>query len=539
MPRVVQNWRTETNDNPPVAGSLLPGQLSVEMGTPTRLWVGVPTTLDATGQKLLYDSSAVGGGAAYVLKAGDTMTGALNSPGLHALSDNGAWQRSELSVGGSASNRWFFGTGAGGEIFLTAKFAGVDKTVLFSDGVTHTQINGGLYTNSLDVVSSIAAGGNITTALEVHALGVLLASDPILPMYAVTKQYCDANSGGGAAGTYVLKAGDTMTGALIAPYFYALSPAGTWGGSGLAIGANTTDHWVFGTDANATLWLSLMSLGVGVTSVYFDAGGSMTAPGSVTGAALRVNAAGFAAAGDAAWGVLGWDNWNFVFQRATGRLAWNNSAAVNLWSCDPSGNTSALGGVYASNTVDFGFYSTATHRIFDYLANQWAWLFDLTTGNHQWNTPLSTASAHWNLRVAPNVLAFCGLGPTGGVGPYVDVSDDRAKTGAVPATVGLAEVLALEPIHFTRIPYPLATLPDDYEGPPVTQNIFPPEIGFSAQQVQSVIAEAVVTAGIALPDGGGTFESGNPSLGLTTTAILAAVVNAIKTLDQRLTAAGF
>ena len=49
----------------------------------------------------------------------------------------------------------------------------------------------------------------------------------------------------------------------------------------------------------------------------------------------------------------------------------------------------------------------------------------------------------------------------------------------------------------------------------------------------------MVTAGIALPDGGGTFESGNPSLGLTTTAILAAVVNAIKTLDQRLTAAGF
>lgn len=79
----VQIKRTSTNDLPP--SGLLPGELSVEMGVPTRLWVGVPTNLDASGKKLL--AAPVTGN--FVLKSGDTMTGSLtiappagNSPQL-------------------------------------------------------------------------------------------------------------------------------------------------------------------------------------------------------------------------------------------------------------------------------------------------------------------------------------------------------------------------------------------------------------------------------------------------------------------------
>jgi hypothetical protein len=82
----VQIKRTATDNNPPATNSLLPGELAVEMGTPVRLWVGVPPALDSTGKKLIID---VGVDAGHVKKAGDTMTGPLVLPGdptvdLHA-----------------------------------------------------------------------------------------------------------------------------------------------------------------------------------------------------------------------------------------------------------------------------------------------------------------------------------------------------------------------------------------------------------------------------------------------------------------------
>src|SRR5215471_2878398 len=55
----VRVLRTETANAPPAAGSLGPGEFSVEMNDPVRLWVGVPTTLDVTGRKLVTDRSAI------------------------------------------------------------------------------------------------------------------------------------------------------------------------------------------------------------------------------------------------------------------------------------------------------------------------------------------------------------------------------------------------------------------------------------------------------------------------------------------------
>jgi hypothetical protein len=53
MVEKIQIKRTPTPNNPPA--SLAPGELSVEMSNPTRLWVGVPTTVDPAGKKLLID----------------------------------------------------------------------------------------------------------------------------------------------------------------------------------------------------------------------------------------------------------------------------------------------------------------------------------------------------------------------------------------------------------------------------------------------------------------------------------------------------
>ena len=62
MVQKIQIKRTETANSPPADGSLQPGELVVEMNTPTRLWTGVPIAIDPSGKKLLIDTSAVAGG---------------------------------------------------------------------------------------------------------------------------------------------------------------------------------------------------------------------------------------------------------------------------------------------------------------------------------------------------------------------------------------------------------------------------------------------------------------------------------------------
>jgi hypothetical protein len=55
----VQIKRTSTPNKPP--SGLQPGELAIEMDTPTRLWVGVPAAQDPALQKLLLDLSATSG----------------------------------------------------------------------------------------------------------------------------------------------------------------------------------------------------------------------------------------------------------------------------------------------------------------------------------------------------------------------------------------------------------------------------------------------------------------------------------------------
>jgi hypothetical protein len=161
MPRIVQQLRTATSNNPPVAGSLLPGQLSVEMGSPARLWVGVDAALDPTMQKLLIDTSNVGGaitepvGAGTwgrletglwqrsVAVAGDTMTGALTISGPAAgtltglVFDGPANTSREMAFRTGGQDRWVFHSDAGND-FALLRFLGAASydSVLYAEYAT-------------------------------------------------------------------------------------------------------------------------------------------------------------------------------------------------------------------------------------------------------------------------------------------------------------------------------------------------------------------------------------------------------------------
>src|SRR6187551_967429 len=104
----LQILRTSTPDKAPLAGSLVPGELAVEMAsTPTRLWVGVPTTIDASGMKLLNAGGGViiADAAPAAPNAGDLWwesdTGILWL--WYVDVDGGQWVQAAGSAGGGSS----------------------------------------------------------------------------------------------------------------------------------------------------------------------------------------------------------------------------------------------------------------------------------------------------------------------------------------------------------------------------------------------------------------------------------------------------
>jgi hypothetical protein len=95
------------------------------------------------------------------------------------------------------------------------------------------------------------------------------------------------------------------------------------------------------------------------------------------------------------------------------------------------------------------------------------------------------------------------------------------KTGIAPANKGLAEIIQLQPVSFTR-------------SDPTTGA--QEEIGFVAQDVQPILPEAVWQMGIPLRDGTGGLDSADPTLAISEATISAISVNAIKELNSIITA---
>jgi hypothetical protein len=167
-----------------------------------------------------------------------------------------------------------------------------------------------------------------------------------------------------------------------------------------------------------------------------------------------------------------------------------------------------------SNT--FGFTPGAGGRIFQFSP---AFYLEFVTANAtlQWNV---SNGPLWVMRAADD-FCFNPQSSVGGNGSYLNISDRRAKQNIAPTTKGLAEVLQLQPVSFTRTD-------------PTTGHA--EEIGLIAQDVQPIVPEAVWQAGIPLRDGTGGLDSGDPTLALSHDTIGALSVNAIKELNALIAA---
>jgi hypothetical protein len=157
-------------------------------------------------------------------------------------------------------------------------------------------------------------------------------------------------------------------------------------------------------------------------------------------------------------------------------------------------------GVAIAGASNFSIFATATARYLQWTGGGWQDEWIVASGTRAWLTPTITAmglDAGGNLSIT---------------GTLSQASDARLKRNVAEADQGLAIVKRLTPKTFWRIH-------DRHEGmtPPVERE----ELGFIAQDVEAELPWAVVENPL------------NQTLGIDLTAIVAALVNAVKELATR------
>lgn len=289
------------------------------------------------------------------------------------------------------------------------------------------------------------------------------------------------------------------------------------------------------------------------------AGGTVT--GNIAANAFVVAATGGYLAGNASATVLVWDSggWNLQYVRATGRLSYiQGGSGTELFAID-QGNVNASGSINAnidvgaqrnvvavgtvqgafvtsmgdmhavgtiSATLDlFGSRSIAAGSSLYAASNNIVlgpggsgYIMQMTGGYYfDYNT--ATGEMHWTANNNPlwvmranDALCFNNAYTVAGHGVYINLASSAAmKTDIMEAPHGLDEIIRLTPKTFR-----LKARPDRVN------------LGFIIEDVRPVIPEAVTEhEGV---------EPGTTMLGISDTPILAAVVNAIKTLNERVAA---
>lgn len=236
--------------------------------------------------------------------------------------------------------------------------------------------------------------------------------------------------------------------------------------------------------------------------------------------------------------------WQFYLQTGTGNHIqqhragwydqWDSSGGARQWvapsgfimTLDGGGNLSTAGSVYGSQfwsssaaLGQFGFAAGGSGRIFSFNTSFYLdyAVSGATGGTLQYvvsNGPL------WVMRASDD-FCFNPQSSVGGNGSYLNISDRRAKRDIRTTTRGLAEILQLVPVSFSRV--------DPSTGAAE-------EIGLIAQDVQPIVPEAVWAAAIPLRDGTGGLGSRDPTLALSNDTITAVNINAIKELNALITA---
>jgi hypothetical protein len=386
-------------------------------------------------------------------------------------------------------------------------------------------------------------GGTLTGFLTLNA-------DPTALLHAATKQYVDGHITS-AVGAYLPLAGGTLTGALVTGAFNITANAfvlNNGGGYFFSNGSVSQLLW------DASNWRLNYTRSSGVLQYLrgsdsavlwqMDGSGNETVAGQISSGSNIVAAGNtYARAGtnfigstDRSYFSTNSSTFTTVMFRNDGyQLNWSwadgvwrfyNSSSAICFAIDPAGNAScpanfSTGGsmvaasnvqagnaVFANNT-NMVFGPSGTNNIIQ-MANNWYWRWVTSSGEMNW---VAFGTVQWSMR-ASDWLCWNAAGVVGGFGAYQNLSDERVKTAITKAQYGLPEILQINPITFKRIPR--------------AEHIrdMPEEVGFSAQQLAPILPHAVRQRVVDDED----------MMFIDSDVIIAALVNAVKTLEQRISA---
>lgn len=346
---------------------------------------------------------------------------------------------------------------------------------------------------------TVARSGYVITAITLAGTAINLSGTTLT--LAGTTINLNAN--------VVANAAITVAGSLTATDVYANGGALRLSASGAYIYSNASVTQ-FLQDGGAWRWEYARSSGGmayirgydNLSLFYIDPAGNVGAPGSLTANAIMSNSGTFYVGGNTAY---------YTARNTNGSWNWveNNTANMTL---DGSGNLTlrswltANGSVCVNADQSFKLYDSG-HRNIQF-QNQWVIQWDGGNGDLNWLTPQGAFQA---LRTSDRWIINWGFS-NGLFAPYAGtayqvVSDERLKTNIEPSPHGLDTVLGLRPIRFQR---------RGHKGE-MSDRV---EHGFSAQQVRSLIPEAVTPID----------QKPDAILTMSTDAITAALVNSCKEL---------
>jgi hypothetical protein len=354
------------------------------------------------------------------------------------------------------------------------------------------------------------AGGTLTGPLTLQA-------NPTTALQAVTKQYADLKlplaggnlTGAVASSAQISAATLVSTGTVSAATTYYLGSVGYW-----TIGSSVVDmvfdanNWRLRyTRANGRLAYLRGSDNAELWAV--DGNGIFAHASTVTSPTFSVSTTGMRMVGDGTYSYIYMDsgNWNLRYTRSTGGFNYMRSDGVSLFNITPQGNLivpgvlEAGGGIYPySADPSFVIYQGGSYRILQY-GTSWYWAWNTANGDLTWTQPGGT----WLWARGSDAYFLNMFGPVAGNGAYVNLSDEAAKDSTQPNPYGMNEVMLVDPIMFTRT------------GSTVQ------ELGFSAQNVQQYIPEAVK-------------QWSDEYLGISETMLISVLWNAMRQMDARVVA---
>jgi len=419
----VQHLYTVNPNSPPPANTLLVGELGLELATPAKIWVGVPTSMDPTGRKLLIDSGDTGGASFPEAPAdakvygrqgtvqdwlevlpitGGTLVGGLtirtdvDVNNLTILATGAGWPGVKWNTTQATSAAGYFESQRYGLPRWGMEFGGTQNESGFNNG-TDFLLN--RFSDLGAILSPAPLAIKRSTGAITVATSLLLTYTISAAQHAVNKAYTDATYAPIVSGGYLPISGGSLTGGL---------------GFGGVFAAAVTDM-------SRHITLHTSGYGFGITSNRFNYNANVAgAHVFITGTQdrLTIGASNI---------QVGTGVWITLYADPTAPL----HAATKQWVESKTGDYLPLSGGILTGGLGFGqsVVLTTTDLSRHISLHNSGYGFGITANRLNYNAPPN--ATHWFMSGTADIMRITSVGVTMGSG--FDLQLDHGPTSDLHA----------------------------------------------------------------------------------------------------------